>query len=344
MSADIDIDSDIDSDSDSDIAPDADLDLRGLWVPVVTPLTPGGDVDEVALDRLARRLLADGCAGLVALGTTGEPATLRPDERHRVVEVCAAATHAAAKPLIVGAGSNCTRSTIEDALRVEALVHPAALLVVVPYYTRPSPAAIVEHFRAVAGAVATPLVVYNVPYRTGRGLDAEAILELAELPQVVGIKQAVGALDHDTLEILRRRPPGFQVLAGDDAFIAPTVLMGGSGAIAAAAHVRTPSFAALVDAALAGDVATTTALASALLPVVDAGFAEPSPAVWKAALHGAGEIASPALRPPLTAATSPTVRRLLAAIAHAEEPPREPGRNHRTVGAVETTPGALHLR
>jgi 4-hydroxy-tetrahydrodipicolinate synthase len=292
------------------------LDLRGLWVPIVTPLRDDA-VDLAALDRLARRLLADGCAGLVGLGTTGEPATLRRDERHRVIETLARACADASKPLIVGAGSNCTRSTIDDALEIEALAHPAAFLVVVPYYTRPSEAAIVEHFAAVATAVSTPLVIYNIPYRTGRSLGPEAILELAGHPGVIGLKQSVGALDHDTLEILRRRPAGFAVLAGDDAYIVPTVLMGGGGAIAASAHLCTPTFADMIDAALAGDVATAVSHAQRLLPVIDAGFTEPNPAGWKAALHALGEIESPAVRPPLTSAPAASTATLLTAIGNA---------------------------
>jgi 4-hydroxy-tetrahydrodipicolinate synthase len=290
-------------------------DLRGLWVPVITPLTHDGDVDQLGLERLARRLLADGCAGLVALGTTGEPATLAAAEKQRVLETCAAACAEAGKSMIVGTGSNCTRSTIEDALRVEDLVHPAALLVVVPYYTRPSESSIVEHFRAVAQAVATPLVVYNIPYRTGRGLGAESILELAETPTVIGLKQSVGGLDHDTLEILRRRPATFAVLAGDDAYIVPTVLMGGAGAIAAGAHLLTARFALMIDAALGGDVDTAVAMANSLLPIVDHGFAEPNPALWKAALHAAGEIATPALRPPMAKASAEATAALLEAVA-----------------------------
>jgi 4-hydroxy-tetrahydrodipicolinate synthase len=301
------------------------LDLRGLWVPIVTPLRDvDADADEavdlVALERLARRLLTDGCAGLVALGTTGEPATLRRGERLRVIETVARACGDASKPLIVGVGSNCTGSTIDDALEIEALARPAAFLVVVPYYTRPSEAAIVGHFAAVETALATPLLVYNIPYRTGRGLGPEAILDLADRPGVVGLKQSVGALDHDTLEVLRRRPDGFEVLAGDDAYIVPTVLMGGAGAISASAHVCTPAFAAMVDAALAGDVATAVALANALLPVVDAGFAEPNPAGWKAALHAIGQIPSPALRPPMTQASEASATALLAAIAELPQP------------------------
>jgi 4-hydroxy-tetrahydrodipicolinate synthase len=294
---------------------DRTLDLCGLWVPIVTPLS-GDAVDVIALERLARRLLADGCAGLVGLGTTGEPATLRHDERHRVIETLARACADASKPLIVGMGSNCTRSTIDDAREIEALAQPGAFLVVVPYYTRPSEAAIVDHFAAVAAAVSTPLLVYNVPYRTGRSLGPDAILELARLPGVIGLKQSVGALDHDTLEVLRRRPTGFEVLAGDDAYIVPTVLMGGAGAIGASAHVCTPAFVAMIEAALAGDVATAVTLAHALLPVIDAGFAAPNPAGWKAALHAVGQIESPALRAPLTAAPPAVTTALLAAMGN----------------------------
>lgn len=295
------------------------VDLTGLWVPVVTPLDHDGEVDVVALDRLARRVLKEGATGLVALGTTGEPATLAPHERRTVIETCADACAAAGKPLMVGVGSSCTRSTIDDIAALEGTPALAALLVVVPYYTRPTSAGVLEHFRTIAGASPTPIVAYNVPYRTGRGLDADALLELADTPGIVGVKQAVGSLDLDTLELLRRRPPSFQVLAGDDAFITPTVLLGGAGAIAASAHVCTELFVRMIDAALTGNVDVASGLAHALLPVVTAGFAEPNPAGWKAALHARGEIATPALRPPMTAASSCSTARLLEAIAGAAQ-------------------------
>ena len=292
-------------------------DLAGLWVPVITPLDGGGAVDAVALGRLARRLLDDGCAGLVALGTTGEPATLCPDERRAVVDVCAQACVEASKPLMVGVGSNCTRSTIDDAAALEGTPALAAFLIVVPYYTRPTPAGIIDHFQAIAAASPTPIVAYNVPYRTGRGLDAEALLELAGTPGIVGLKQAVGALDHDTLELLRRKPAGFQVLAGDDAFIAPTILMGGVGAIAASGHVCTNLFARMIDAARTGSSDTVGTLANALLPVVTTGFAEPNPACWKAALHAAGQIATATLRLPMSQASDLATQRLLETIRDA---------------------------
>lgn len=287
--------------------------LSGLWVPIVTPFDGEGRIDVAALAHLAQRLLADGCTGLVALGTTGEPATLTPRERHVVVDTCAAACRDAGRRLMIGVGSNSTASTIEEAVEFEASHRATALLVVVPYYTRPSAAGIVEHFSAVAAAVRTPRVVYNVPYRTGRSIDVDLLLALASIPGVIGVKQAVGALDADTLDLLGRKPESFAVLSGDDAFITPTILMGGAGAVAAAAHLCAPRFLQMTAAALDGNVATARALAAELSAVVQHGFAEPNPAAWKGALSALGEINTPTLRSPMTAASATAVANLLAA-------------------------------
>jgi len=288
-------------------------DLRGLWVPIVTPFDRHGELDVVSLRRLADRILHDGAAGLVALGTTGEPATLTVEERRRVVEVCDRACRAADRKLIVGAGTNSTLGTIDEIAHLTANTSAAAALVVVPYYTRPSEQAIVEHFTEVANASSLPIVAYNVPYRTGRALGAPALLEMSEHPRIVGLKQAVGALDIDTLELLAHAGPDFQILAGDDAFITPTVLMGGAGAIAAAAHICTPLFVEMTARALAGDHARAGELAAALLPTVTIGFSEPNPAVWKGTLARQQQIATDALRRPMTSASSATVDRLLEA-------------------------------
>ena len=290
-------------------------DLRGLWVPVVTPFDRTGGVDVASLERLARRLLDDGAAGLVALGTTGEPATLDADERRLVVETCDRVCVAAGRALLVGAGTNSTSGTIDEIERLTTGTAAIAALVVVPYYTRPSEPAVVEHFAIVADASPVPLVAYNVPYRTGRGLGAASLLELSRHPRIVGLKQAVGALDVDTLEVLARCDPDFAVLAGDDAFIAPTLLMGGAGAIAAAAHVCTSAFAELTRRAAAGERAGAAELGAALLPVVTTGFSEPNPAVWKGALARRGTIGTGQVRRPLTPAATATVDRLLDAAA-----------------------------
>ncbi len=288
-------------------------DLQGLWVPIVTPFDRHGEVDILSLEQLAERILDDGATGLVALGTTGESATLTTEERRYVVETCNRACREADRKLIVGAGTNSTQGTIDEIGYLTVDTSAVAALVVVPYYTRPAEQAVVEHFTAVADRSPVPIVAYNVPYRTGRALGARALLEMGEHPRIVGLKQAVGALDIGTLELLARSEPDFQILAGDDAFITPTVLMGGAGAIAAAAHMCTPSFVEMNARALAGDRSRAGELAAALLPLVTIGFSEPNPAVWKGALARQGEISHDGLRRPMTQASAATVDRLLDA-------------------------------
>jgi 4-hydroxy-tetrahydrodipicolinate synthase len=291
-------------------------DLRGLWVPIVTPFDRTGDVDLDSLERLATSLLADGATGLVALGTTGETATLTRVERRSVVETCDRVCREAKGKLIVGAGTNSTRGTVEEIFHLTSGTGASAALIVVPYYTRPSEAGVVEHFTDVADASPIPIVAYNVPYRTGRPLGAVALLDIGAHPHVIGLKQSVGAIDADTLEILARSSPDFVTLAGDDAFITPTILMGASGAIAAAAHVCTPLFAAMTACALSGDRERAIEFATALLPVVTIGFSEPNPAVWKGVLARQGRIATGDLRRPMTSASGPTVDRLASAVGH----------------------------
>ena len=150
-----------------------------------------------------------------------------------------------------------------------------------------------------------PIVAYNIPVRTGRGLSAASLLEVARIPGVVGVKQAVGALDADTLEVLAGAPAGFSVLGGDEAFAFPTVCMGGAGAIAAAAHLCTARFVAMVECALAGKLDDGRAHAEALLPMIQAGFSEPNPAVFKARAARAGAHRAP----PTCACPWPTPRR-----------------------------------
>jgi 4-hydroxy-tetrahydrodipicolinate synthase len=143
-----------------------------------------------------------------------------------VVEICDRICREAGRKLIVGAGTNATQGTIDEIGRLTAGTSAIAALVVVPCYTRPSEQAIVEHFTTVVDVSPVPLVAYNVPYRTGRGLSAAALLEIGRHPRIAGLKQAVAALDHDTLEVLARAEPDFQILAGDDALVTPMLLMG----------------------------------------------------------------------------------------------------------------------
>ncbi|MGH8976723.1 MAG: 4-hydroxy-tetrahydrodipicolinate synthase [Acidimicrobiia bacterium] len=295
----------------------SDLDLRGVWVPLITPFDASDAVDLDAVERLCSEYLGAGATGIVALGTTGESSALDEVEKRAVIDTCARACASAHAPLIVGTGTNSTRTTIATTERLGEIAGVAGALVVVPYYVRPSEAGIVAHMQTVADASPVPIVLYNVPYRTGRSLGASALLELAAHPNIAGVKQAVGALDSDTLQLLSEAPRGFAVLGGEDAVIFPTVCMGGLGAIAASAHVCTERVVEMIECGLAGKLEDGRAHAEALLPVVRAGFAEPNPAVFKGVLHAQGRIATPDLRGPMTNASAAAVDACLEAIERA---------------------------
>jgi len=295
----------------------ASVDLHGVWVPLITPFSADGAVDLPAVERLVHEYLDAGAAGIVALGTTGESPALDADEKQSVIDTCARACASRQGALMVGAGTNSTRTTISATKALDGVPAVNSALVVVPYYVRPSEAGIVDHIRAVAAESPVPVVIYNIPYRTGRALGAASILELARTPNIAGIKQAVGMLDADTLEILRDAPDGFHVLCGEDAFIEPIMFMGGHGSITASAHVCTERFVAMVECGLHGKVDDGRRHAEALFDVVRLGFSEPNPAVFKAVLHAQGRIATPDVRAPMTNASSAATERLLQAVARA---------------------------
>ena len=295
----------------------SDLHLHGVWIPLITPFDKSGAVDVPTIERLCNEYLGDGAAGIVALGTTGESPALDADEKRAVIDACARVCAERGAPLIVGTGTNNTRATIAATRALEGVPSVVGALVVVPYYVRPSEAAIVEHYRAVAEASPVPIVAYNIPIRTGRGLGAPALLELAAVPNVAGVKQAVAALDVDTLEVLAAAPSGFSMLSGDDYLAFPMVCTGAVGGITASAHVCTARWVALVECGLAGKVDEGRHHHDALLPVVQTGFAEPNPAVWKGVLHAQGRIATPDVRMPMANASTAAVDRCLAAIDRA---------------------------
>jgi 4-hydroxy-tetrahydrodipicolinate synthase len=295
----------------------SDLDLRGVWVPLITPFDAAGTVDSVAIERLCGAYLDAGVVGIVALGTTGEASALDAAEKQRVIETCSRVCAARGARLIVGTGTNSTRTTIAATAALEGIPAVVGALVVVPYYVRPSEHGIVEHFRAVAQSSPVPLVAYNIPARTGRGLGAAALLEIAAIPNLAGVKQAVATLDADTLQVLAESPSSFGVLGGEDTLLYPLMCMGAVGTISAAAHVCTDRFVAMIECGLAGKTEDGRAHAEALLPVVRAGYVEPNPAVWKGVLHAQGRITTPDVRMPMTNASSAAIDGCLEAIDRA---------------------------
>jgi 4-hydroxy-tetrahydrodipicolinate synthase len=288
------------------------LSLEGLYVPLITPFTADGDLAPGALEDLAHAVIDDGASGLVALGTTAEAATLTAAERRAVLDACARACRSRGVTLIAGAGSNDTAATIASLRGLAQWPEVSAALTVVPYYTRPSPDGIIAHFTRVAAMSPVPVIVYNVPYRTGVSLGWQALLRLAAVPGIAGMKHAVGGIDHDTVMLMADRPDGFAVLAGDDAMAAPLLALGAAGGILASAHVATRSFARLLAAGAAAPDAEGGHPWRRLAQLSAALFAEPNPAVIKGVLHAQGKIPSPAVRLPLLPARAEAVRSALS--------------------------------
>jgi 4-hydroxy-tetrahydrodipicolinate synthase len=272
------------------------LQLSGTHVALYTPFAADGSVDMDAYRALAERVASAG-AGLVPCGTTGETPTLTPDE---VAACIAAAVEVAAGrvPVIAGTGSNSTAKTIKDTRRAKQLGADAAL-VVTPYYNKPPQCSLLAHYRAVADDGGLPVVLYNVPGRTGCNMLAETSLALAEHEQIVAVKEAAGSLAQIE-EIARHMPAGFSLLSGDDAMTMPLVLAGGHGVISVAGNVVPGLMRALVEACLAGDVSRARARHYALVPLFNALFATTNPIPVKRAAALMGHC-RPDLRLPLTA-------------------------------------------
>jgi 4-hydroxy-tetrahydrodipicolinate synthase len=290
--------------------------LRGVYIPLVTPFAADGSVALDAIERLAHEYLDAGCAGLVPLGTTGESTSLDADEKRAVLDVCSRVSTERGTQLIVGGGTNNTEVTAASVEALRDLPGITAAMCVVPYYVRPSQAGIVAHFREVARRSPVPLVIYNIPSRTGRLLASEGVLELARTGNIAGVKQAT-PLDEDTMALLAGQPADFSVLGGEDPVLFPLVLLGAAGTICASAHVCTERFVAMIECALAGKVDEGRRHHEALAGVTAAGFAEPNPAVFKGVLHAQGRIPTPDLRLPMTAASAEAIEGLQQAIERA---------------------------
>ncbi|QQC67193.1 4-hydroxy-tetrahydrodipicolinate synthase [Paraburkholderia ginsengisoli] len=288
-------------------------DFSGIWIPLITPFADGA-VDHAALRSLVRRYADAGAAGLVALGTTGEPAALDAAEQDAVLATILdaargepGATGARPLPVLVGVSGNHTASMLERIEQLNALPI-AGVLIAAPYYIRPSQAGIIGHFTALADASDKPVVLYDIPYRTGVRLELDTLLTLAAHPRIQAVKDCAGSLD-TTLALIR--DGRLQVLAGEDVAIFTTLCLGGSGAIAASAHLRPERFVALYRALTHGRLDDGRRLFHALAPLIQAAFAEPNPAPVKALLAAQGLIRNE-LRMPMTRASDALVARLKA--------------------------------
>ena len=256
---------------------------RGCATALVTPFTARGEVDEVKWRALVERQLAGGVRLLVPCGTTGEAVTMSEAEQERLMAVCVEIARGRGR-VIAGVGSNSTATTIKRAkMAVGSGVD--AVLVVAPYYNKPTQAGLIAHFGAVAEAVGeTPVVLYNVPGRTSSNIAAPTVLALAKAhPNIVAVKEASGDFGQ-IMKILAGRPAGFRVLSGDDAVTLPLVALGADGIISVVSNEVPDQMSRLTDAALAGKWDEARKLHYHLLPLMEANFVESSPGPVKAAM------------------------------------------------------------
>lgn len=281
-------------------------DFSGLWIPLITPFA-GELVDHLALTRLVKHYAAAGVHGFVACGSTGEAAALDKQEQLAVLDTVLAA--AGPLPVVMGLSGYHLVQTV--AWVKELTQRPiAGLLVPAPHYIRPSQAGLVQWFTALADASDKPLVVYDIPYRTGATLALDTLLTLAAHPNIQAIKDCGGDAGKTQALIADGR---LQVLAGEDAQVFSTLALGGAGSITASAHLCTAQFVAVMRLLQRGELPQARALWQHLVPVVNAVFAEPNPAVIKAALAQQGLVQNGLRLPMLTASRSAT-ELLLAAM------------------------------
>jgi 4-hydroxy-tetrahydrodipicolinate synthase len=284
--------------------------ISGLWLPIVTPFRDGA-VDFRSYERLIDHYLALGIDGLFPLGTTGEAPTLEEAEIDELVERTVERV-AGRVPVFVGVGGNAT-SKVEKALRRLERFAFAGIVSVCPYYNRPSQDGLVEHFRAIALATDCDVLIYNIPYRTAVNLTNDSLLELASVPNIVGVKDSSGNLAQ-SLELLALKPPGFAVLTGEDALYFTMLANGADGGILAASHVMTERFVAVKQKMAANDLAAGRAAWAGLASFVPLLFAEANPMPIKYLLWRQGLIASPECRLPLTRISDGLARRLDGAL------------------------------
>jgi 4-hydroxy-tetrahydrodipicolinate synthase len=261
------------------------LSFTGLGTALITPFTRDGAIDEAATASLARRQVQAGVHFVVPCGTTGEAPTLTDDEKRRIVEIVGDAVEGRAM-VLAGAGGYDTREVIRSIAAMErAGAH--GILSVTPYYNRPSQEGLVQHYRAIAESTRLPIIVYNVPGRTGCNVEPATLARLAQVPNIVGVKEASGNMTQ-MAEVCRVVPPEFLVLSGDDALALPLMAIGGHGLISVASNEVPSELAQMIEAAERGDFLAARRWHHALMPLLQVNFVEANPIPVKFAMAAMG--------------------------------------------------------
>ena len=259
--------------------------FTGVGTALITPFTKNGALDEAAVRKLAKRQIDAGIHFLVPCGTTGETPTLSADERRRIVEICVEESRGRAL-VLAGAGGYDTREIVHAAKEMQK-AGADGLLSVTPYYNRPTPEGLYQHYKAIADATPLPIVVYNVPGRTGCNVEPATLVRLASIPTIVAVKEASGNVSQ-MAEICRTVPDDFIVLSGDDALTLPLMAIGGRGIISVASNEVPAEMVQMVEAAEQNDFVTARRWHQKLLPIMQVNFVESSPGPVKFAMAAMG--------------------------------------------------------
>ena len=287
--------------------------LQGSLVAIVTPMQEDGALDLDAFRRLIDWHIKEGTDGIVAVGTTGESPTVNWDEHNLVIKT--AVEHVAGRvPVIAGTGANATREAIELSAYARKVGADGSLSVV-PYYNKPTQEGLYRHFRAIAEAVDLPMIVYNVPRRTVADIQNDTVLRLAQVPNIIGIKDATANLERGS-DLIRRKPRDFLVYSGDDATCLALTLLGGHGVISVTANVAPRLMHEMCSAALSGDVGKAREINQRLLPLHRDLFVEANPIPVKWAVQQMGLIRG-GIRLPLTPLSPACHEQVRAAMRHA---------------------------
>ena len=285
----------------------------GCGTALVTPFTRDGAVDEAGVRRLARRQIDAGMHFLVPCGTTGESPTMSEEERLRVVAVVIEEAGGRV-PVLAGAGGYDTREVIQTAQKMKRL-GAAGILSVTPYYNKPTQEGLFQHYSAIAGEVGLPIIVYNVPGRTGCNVEVATLTRLSQVPNIAGVKEASGNVSQ-MCEICRAVPDDFLVLSGDDALTLPLMAIGGHGIISVIGNQAPREMSRMVELAESGDFAGARAIHRQLMPLMSANFVESNPIPVKAAMAAMG-LLEETYRLPMVPPSEASRRRILDALAAA---------------------------
>jgi 4-hydroxy-tetrahydrodipicolinate synthase len=284
--------------------------FTGVGTALVTPFTRSGDVDEKGVRRLGRRQIDAGIHFLVPNGTTGENPTLTLQERIRIVEILVDEANGRV-PILAGAGGYNTREVVHLAEEMQK-AGASGLLSVTPYYNKPTPDGLVQHFRAIADSTPLPIVVYNVPSRTGVNIDVNTLVRLAAIPTVIGVKEASGNLSQ-ICEICKAAPSDFIVLSGDDALTLPVMAVGGRGVVSVVSNEIPREMAQMTEAAEANDFAAARVIHTRIMPLMQINFVESNPVPVKAAMAAMG-LLEEVYRLPVTSPRPESREKILAVL------------------------------